>query len=185
MRKIKNFFLRASDWEMFLLLFVSWMVVWALGTAWIPAHLESRENLGVRGSILAGASLFIMWCFLAWLGSIGSFLSSILKVEHRLKPGFFRFSVVFPAVYGAYFTTEFVRLRPLNMAIILPLHLLATFCVVYCLYFVAKSMVRAETGRDVTFRGFARPFFLLCLFPVGIWVIQPKINRLLARMSGS
>jgi hypothetical protein len=185
MRKIKNFFLRASDWKMFALLFVSWMVVWALGAAWIPAHLQSRANLGVRGGVLAGVSLLIFWCLLAWLWSIGSFLSSLVEAKQILKPDFFRFAVVYPAVYGVYFTTEFVRLKPLNMAIILPLHLLAMFCIIYCLYFVAKSMVMVETGRDVTFRGYAQQFFLLSLFPVGIWVIQPKINRLFARMSVS
>ena len=45
-------------------------------------------------------------------------------------------------------------------------------------YFVSKSVAEAERGKRVSFEQYVGLFFLLCLFPVGIWVIQPKINRL-------
>jgi hypothetical protein len=46
------------------------------------------------------------------------------------------------------------------------------------LYFVSKSWVLAETGNAATFYDYAGPFFLTWFFPIGIWVIQPKVNRL-------
>jgi hypothetical protein len=30
----------------------------------------------------------------------------------------------------------------------------------------------------VSFYDFSGPFFLLWFFPIGIWIIQPRINRL-------
>jgi hypothetical protein len=45
---------------------------------------------------------------------------------------------------------------------------------------VAKNLVKAETGKRVTFYDYAGPFFLLWFFPIGVWFIQPRINQLYA-----
>ncbi|MEN9640511.1 MAG: hypothetical protein RLZZ262_2380, partial [Bacteroidota bacterium] len=34
-----------------------------------------------------------------------------------------------------------------------------------------------ELQREVRFSEFIREFFLIWFFPIGIWFIQPKINR--------
>ena len=61
---------------------------------------------------------------------------------------------------------------------IIPLHLFAMFCLFYCLYFVSKTFKTAETQRKVAFGDFAGEFFMLWFFPIGIWIIQPKINKM-------
>jgi hydrogenase maturation factor len=38
----------------------------------------------------------------------------------------------------------------------------------------------AMTGRTVSFYDYAGPFFLWWFFPLGIWFVQPRINRLFA-----
>lgn len=66
----------------------------------------------------------------------------------------------------------------------IPFHLFAMVCMFYDLYFVSKSLVLAETSKPVSFYDYAGPFFLLWFFPLGIWVIQSRINRLYeSRMS--
>ena len=64
-------------------------------------------------------------------------------------------------------------------AIIVPVHLFAMFCIFYSLYFVAKTFKTVELQRTVTFSDFAGEFFLLWFYPIGIWIIQPKINRMI------
>lgn len=64
------------------------------------------------------------------------------------------------------------------MGLIIPIHLFSMFCIFYCLYFNAKSLKAVEWQRPVTFSDFAGEFFLIWFFPVGIWIIQPRINRL-------
>jgi len=44
--------------------------------------------------------------------------------------------------------------------------------------FASKSLVMVETGRRAKFYDYAGPFFLMWFFPIGIWFIQPRINRL-------
>jgi hypothetical protein len=46
------------------------------------------------------------------------------------------------------------------------------------LNFVATALGVAETGKSRVFSQIVGTFFLLWFFPVGIWIIQPKINRL-------
>ena len=63
-------------------------------------------------------------------------------------------------------------------AIIFPLHFFYMFCVCYCFYFNAKALKTIELQRPVTFNDYAGEFFLLWFFPVGVWIIQPRINKL-------
>jgi len=52
------------------------------------------------------------------------------------------------------------------------------FCIFYSLYFIAKELKSVELQKPVTFSDFAGEFFLLWFFPIGIWIIQPRINKI-------
>jgi len=65
-----------------------------------------------------------------------------------------------------------------NIMPIIPVHLFSVFCIFYCLYFTAKALKAVELQRPVTFGHFADEFFLLWCYPIGIWFIQPRINKL-------
>jgi uncharacterized membrane protein len=64
-------------------------------------------------------------------------------------------------------------------AIIVPLHLFSMFCIFYTLYFVAKTFKTVELQREVKFSDFAGEFFMIWFYPIGIWIIQPKINKMI------
>ena len=64
-------------------------------------------------------------------------------------------------------------------AIIVPLHLFSMFCIFYTLYFVAKTFKTVELQREVKFSDFAGEFFLIWFYPIGIWIVQPKINKMI------
>jgi len=118
-------------------------------------------------------------CFVVWFWSLGSFLYSMVKPDLRLNLPFFRFALVYPLVYmGVFPIFPFERLTLVYNLAIFPFHLLAMFCLFFDLNFVSKSLALAETGRAVSFYDYAGPFFLLWFFPLGIWFVQPRINRL-------
>jgi hypothetical protein len=52
------------------------------------------------------------------------------------------------------------------------------FFIFYSLYFIAKELKSVELQKPVTFSDFAGEFFLLWFFPIGIWIIQPRINKI-------
>lgn len=41
----------------------------------------------------------------------------------------------------------------------------------------AKTIKTVELQKKVTFSDFAGEFFLLWFSPIGIWILQPKINK--------
>jgi len=63
--------------------------------------------------------------------------------------------------------------------IIIPIHLFSMFCLFYCLYFVAKTLKTVELQREVSFNDFIAEFFLTWFFPIGVWILQPRINKMI------
>jgi hypothetical protein len=52
---------------------------------------------------------------------------------------------------------------------------------IYCDYFAARMLVSVEQQRDVSFKDFAGDFFAFIFFPLGVWFLQPRINRIFGR----
>jgi hypothetical protein len=178
-------FLRAKHWQIFLLLCGAMFVGDAALMSPTAMTAQPAAQLWKISPLFAIMTVLCMVVFLGWLWSMGSFLSSIVQPSLRLATGFFRFALFFPAVYFAVFIAIFPGFTPSAFAIIIPLHLFAMFCMLYLLYFVSKNMVLAETGKSVSFYDYAGPFFLIWFFPIGIWIVQPRLNRLYAERRNS
>jgi len=180
MNSIERFFLRAKHWQIFLLIvgvcFVGQMTV----VTSMATQLLSADDFDRTARLFGVMTVVFMLFFLGWFWSMGSFLTSIIAEPQRLPIRYFRFALIYPAIYVAFFFTTFSASKPPS-ALIVPFHLLAMSCMFYNLYFVSKSLVLAETGRAASFYDYAGPFFLTWFFPIGIWVVQPRINRLFDR----
>jgi hypothetical protein len=179
-KALANFFLRARHWQIFLLLFVLPTVAefWAIDV--IPSRMRSWHDLGPNGFFSLAVMLLYSLFFVAWFGSMGFFFRSIVKPELRKETQFFRFALVYPVLYVPIFFFLVVPDTRVPVWVILPLHLACMVCLFYLLYFVSKNLVLAETGRYASFYEYAVPFFLLWFFPIGVWIVQPKVNGLYA-----
>jgi hypothetical protein len=151
----------------------------------IPARIHSWHDFGPFGLVFLGLMILYLLGFLAWFGSMGLFFRSIAKPELRTGTQFFYFSLVYPVVYVPIFFFLVVPDIGLPVWVILPLHLACMVCLLYLLYFTSKNLVLVETGKPVSFYEYAGPFFLLWFFPIGVWVIQPKVNRLYGQRYGT
>jgi hypothetical protein len=130
--------------------------------------------------LFLGSMLFHILCVVFWLGAMGSFLNSIVKPELQMDERFFRFSLVYPVIYMPIFFPLLLSDILLSKNFIWPLHLACMACLFYLLYFVSRCFGLVEKEKPVSFYDYAGPFFLLWFFPLGIWIIQPKVNRLYA-----
>ena len=170
MKKLTSFFLRAKHWQVFLL-------VWG---AYFIAGVGIVENSPRIPPFSAAAMLLFVLSFAGWLWSTGSFLFSIAEPTRRLNLRFFRFAIIFASVYLPP-TLAFHLSRKLLVDVLLfPLFLFALFCWAYAYYFVSKSLVAVEKGRDVSRKDYESTMFLLLVGFLGVWEIQPRINRLYA-----
>lgn len=151
----------------------------------VPERIRSWHDLGPGGFILLGVTLLCILSIVAWLGSMGLFFWSMVTPELRMQTHFFRFSLVYPMVYFPIFFFVMIPGIGIPVGVIVPLHLACMICLFYLLYFVSGNLVLLETKKPLTFYEYAGPFFLLWFFPIGVWFIQPKVNRLYAERSGA
>jgi len=177
---IERSFLRAKHWQIFLLVVGVSIVGEMVVMRSLPQGTPTPQDLQRTLAGTVGVTAIFMLCLLGWIWSMGSYLTSIAPRSLQLPMGLFRLAVIYPSAYlVALFVT--LCLVPAVPAAIAPFHLLATVCMFYDLYFVSKTLVMAETGRPASFYGFSGPFFLLWFVPIGVWVIQPRINRLFTK----
>ena len=174
MNMLQAFFLRAKHWQVFLILFATLYVA-----PFIDVTLVGDRSLqGLGASILAQLGVVMglsMFGCLSWYWCIGSFLCSIVEPVLKPRMGFFNVASIYPVLYAFAVPALFLSS---NSAVILPLHLFAMVCILYDFYFVSKCLALAESGTPKSFSDFAGTFFLLWFFPIGVWIVQPKVNRI-------
>jgi hypothetical protein len=175
---VARLFLRARHWQMFLLLVLSPVIGQIAVMTYFggPPSVESFDRFN-RVMMVAVIMPFAM-VFFGWFWAMGSFLNSIASPALRLRIVRFRFAIGYPIAYMPVFIAVAGSNSPALFAGIFLFHLFAMYCMVYCLYFVSKSVVQVESGRPAAFYDFSGPFFLLWFFPLGVWFVQPRINRL-------
>lgn len=127
--------------------------------------------------------------FFGWFYALGTNLHKKLPNTAPMNLKKFKIFLFIPAVYilliCVFMTTTFSGIsQPASFnpaifgAIIVPVHLFSMFCIFYCMYFNAKALKTVELQRPLTFSDYAGEFFLIWFFPIGVWIIQPRINRL-------
>ncbi len=177
-------FLTLKHWQLFVLL---------LG---LPIILEfitidsflSRKNTSLLFSLFPVMMILFLGLFFCWFYALGTNLHKKLPPTVSMNLTRFKIFLFIPALYMLVILI-FVALKfsdPLaggqisqsTFAFILPLHIFSMFCIFFCLFFNAKAMKSVEWQRPVTFSDFAGEFFLIWFFPIGIWIIQPRINKL-------
>ncbi|HLP21062.1 MAG TPA: hypothetical protein VK174_12205 [Chitinophagales bacterium] len=70
------------------------------------------------------------------------------------------------------------------LAIILPWSFYLTYCFfVFIPCFIAKSIATIEQHEVVSFDAYSKDMFLLLFFPVGVWFIHPRVQKIFSSTS--
>jgi hypothetical protein len=187
-------FLNAKHWHLFLLTFGIPMIFQFLMMGTIFANIGSSDNSSPDFmfnyfKFFPIIMLLFTGVFFGWFWSVAVGLQRIIPKEIKMKVNRFKIFLLIPAVYIIFFLGFFMTSfnsggpNPGVFAIIVPLHLFSMFCIFYSLYFVAKTFKTAELQRKVTFSDFAGEFFMIWFYPIGIWIVQPKINKMIKEQS--
>jgi len=198
-------FLKAKHWQLFILIFGLPFIFYIFMVASVFSAAASGN---VNATNIFGVfKFFPILMFLVigiqfgWFWSIGVGLQTKVPVTVKMKVKKFRAFFFIPLAYILlmmcfvfYFFLSVDFVSPQNsglfadgayaailipVIIIIPLHLFSMFCIFYCLYFVAKTLKTVELQKEVQFSDFAGEFFLIWFYPIGIWLIQPRINKLM------
>ena len=145
----------------------------------------AHSGVGSRVLLLAIATarLVSVAVFIAWFWALGTSTNQKVPEGFRPSPRLFRLALSYALAYVVVFSMLSVLLSLLRVSVGLyrlspPFQLLAGLCLLYALYFIAKNFVMAERQQKVGFYEFAGPFFLIWVYPIGVWFIQPRVNRM-------
>jgi hypothetical protein len=178
MNWIERLFVRANHWQIFLLFVLAFAVGEFPLIGNLTAAVPSREGYAGGLVLTEIATAVAAWCFLLWLWSLGSLLTSVVPPALKLKKRFFLFTILCSAIYVPVSIGLFQSIDGKLFLVTIPFHVFAVFCMFCNLYFVAEGLVIAETDERASFLDCLGPFLLLWFAIIGVWFIQPRINRL-------
>jgi hypothetical protein len=175
-----NILTRLKHWQIFTLFVV-------------PMVAASYLDLSDNNLISVLALLLSVGIYYGWLWVLAINLYKKLPIDITLKLNRFKVMILIPIIYIFFASIIFGNISIGTggdstggyAPIIIPIHLLSMFCTLWCFVFVAKSLKAVELNRAVSFNDYAGVFFLIWFFPIGIWVIQPRINKLLVETNSS
>lgn len=199
-----NLFLRAKHWQIFLFTFALPLLIEIILIANMMENIFANVSRNIPPDPESFFSFFkifpilmivAMGALFGWMFSIAMGLQKMLPPVIKMKTTLFKLFFFFPVVYILAFCLFFafvfgslLHIEPgggpppiifAGFAIIFPLHLFSMFCMFYTINFVAKTIKIAELQRNVTFSDYIAEFFLVWFHFVGVWVLQPRINKML------
>ncbi len=176
--------LKLKHWQLFLLLMVI-PILFQIGM--FAAVFISNDPL-MMFRLFPIVMILFMGIFFGWFYALGTNLHKKLPDTVHMNLRLFKIFLFIPVAYMSLFMVFMINMfsgiiggEEPNVAIfmlIFPLHLFSMCCIFYCLYFNAKSLKAVELQKPVTFNDYAGEFFLIWFFPIGIWFLQPRINKL-------
>ncbi len=194
-------FLKAKHWQIFLLTFGIPMITQFIMMGLMISNFATQTNSDPAMMLnymkfLPMIMIVFIAVFMGWFWSVAIGLQKKVPENITMKVKKFKVFFFIPLIYILLFLTVFsvssngfFSSNPEPgfgflgglFAIIIPLHFFSMFCIFYTLYFVAKTFKTVELQREVQFGDFAGEFFMLWFYPIGIWIVQPKINKMIEK----
>lgn len=177
-----------KHWKVFLILF---LIPFLLQRFILVPDIQSEKVY--KSYIIPFLRIVLLGLPLIWYWSIGNYLLAFKDSEY-IKISQSRFKIYFfiafiYSIIGLISLPFFVKtltpeilqsntnLYVIFIAILTPIHIFAVYCGFYCVWVLAKILKTFELNREVSFKDFYFEFIVLFLFPICIWLLQPKLNN--------
>lgn len=172
-----SYFLKLKHWELFLMVVLPLALTYMLGF---------KYTVPLIGSIV----LFMIIVVFSWIFSIGLWANQDLPQDQQKNLTPFAIGFATPLVYIVmliliYFPTLNPESRPQPPSWMLPLHILSMMGIFYSIWFSARQYIALQRDHKVDNIIFSNTFFLMWIFPLGIWLIQPSVNQLFDKLENT
>lgn len=138
-------------------------------------------------AISVGGSIFI-GIVLLWMWSAGRYVNQ--RIKREIKPGLFSFYACFLVVllvaplHIAFVVREVTNaMKDMSAVVELGVQLViggGMICLFRLCYFIAKNIMLAEGNCAPRQGELVKLALQLCVFPFGLYLVQPRINRIFA-----
>jgi hypothetical protein len=150
--------------------------------------------------VIAGIFLLVSsFTQFGWMWAIGTKLGTYFSEETRkLNVKRFKIFFIYPLVYlpivgiiipllifsanGSSFNPALIGI---SFIFIILGHFFAMFCMIHTMYFVAKTYKSAIMQQEAHIGDYIGEFFGVWFFPIGIWILQPGVNKLVDQVKSS
>lgn len=173
-----SFFVKGRAWLLCSLMLSPPILGFMLFLVFFPARPKAVFEMIMVLAVMAMNLLFFFW-----IRSIERFLrKEIASKPKRQTTIIFTSAMIYIFAFIVLFGLS--ALRPAELQDGLTeyvweiLSLLAVVCMVYSVAYVSRTIVQTEQSLHLTSDGSIATFFSLWFFPIGIWYVQPRINRL-------
>lgn len=192
-----NKFLNAKHWQLFTLIFGIPFLFQIIVMILMFINIQSNGNPDPTGMFIIFKffpiiMLLYMGLLFGWFWSIGVGLQKYIPTEIKMEVKKFKIFFFIPLIYILFILialeTAFYGISSGSndvggvvgkmLIFIVPMHLFSMFCMFYLLYFTSKAIKTTELKRTVSFSDFIGEFFMIWFFPIGIWYIQPRVNKI-------
>ena len=178
-----HFFLEWKSWKIFLFIIV---IPFGVQSLLMNTLVSSTEiNNEVVFTVMPLVMLVFMAVYLMWFWTLGVELNKMVPESDRPKVSRFKFGIRFTAIYMLLFQAFIVSTTngvsfDLAMPVIFILHMAAMYFMFYSIFFISKNLVTYENMVSGTSKSSKGTFLLLWFFPLGVWFLQPRINKIYA-----
>lgn len=163
------------------------MLTWGIPIA-INFYTMSRPTLMVK--LFPVMMLLFIVGVLGWIWAISTQLHKKLPPQVDLNVRKFKIIFSIPILYSLSLTIWlayrfYFRFQEGNPAlksaiwIIVLFHVASMICILIGLRFAAQTLRSVELGRRALFFEYSIEFFLIWFSPVGFWILQPRLNRIM------
>lgn len=186
---MERLFLKAKHWQIFILVFgipLAFQMIFIfrfLSNLNFMMEPDLNDIFAYTRSILIMV-MVVMLITYSWFWSMAIGLQKKVQAEVKMKVTLFKVFFIVPIVYIILFSIFILSIlnsgefpNPFIILIILPVHFFVIFCSFYCIHFIAKTIKTVELQREVKFSDFVAEFFLIWFYPIGVWILQPRINK--------
>jgi hypothetical protein len=177
-----RFLLKLKHWQLFVL-------TWGIPVI-INIYTFSKPALMVK-LFPVMMLVFIIGIF-GWIWAISTQLHKKLPMEVNMNIKGFKIIFSVPIVYTLALTLwmayHFYFKFPEGssnvgsiIGIVAFVHFVSMVCILLGLRFAAQTLRSVELGRLAKFSDYAIEFFLIWFSPIGFWILQPRLNKLIEK----
>ena len=161
-----SFFVKSNAKTIFTLFIGVWIIPSLIINFLSPPILLTRALM----------PMFLLFPVL-WVYAIGTNLHNLLPEARSFELNLFRTSI-FTAITCLYIFVFFFFGPKMVGSPGQILILLTNACYIYSIYLTSKMLLIVEKSQEVNFHTIGNAFLLFIVFPVGVWFIQPRIQKI-------
>ncbi|WP_075603989.1 hypothetical protein [Saccharicrinis aurantiacus] len=169
--------LRLKSWQTFGLIIILPIIFIILGA--ILSIITGIKASVILLSFIAAITMMISYYGWIWTAGIAMYKQGITYSKRKLNV----FKLLFVlALFFSLFIIPILKtaLSVESLYLIQIIGLVPLVSFFYCIYFTAKSIRNIEMQRKIRTSYMFLDFVLIWILPIGIWIIQPRVNEILS-----